>query len=146
MKGLLVRVCIDSTCGPWNGPIDLSTGKFVYVPIPESKPLHSRLSRSFDEVSSSLRALGTSLTVGLAGSPAHVDPDFKFLTYGDQGARAKRIRELLGGEHAGFIVFYGGFRDVNSGTIIDAIIGLTKDVEEKNGVNPHFRRLLELRN
>jgi hypothetical protein len=35
MKGVLVRIGIDSTCGGWNAPLDPRTGRFAYVPIPE---------------------------------------------------------------------------------------------------------------
>ena len=124
MRGLLIRVCIDSTCGPWNGPIDIATGRFVYVPIPESQPIHPKLRRTFDEVLSPLKPFQAALPRNLLGGAAHFDPDFAFLTYGDQGARAKRIRDVMGGDDRGFIAFYGGFRDVKSRTIVDAIIGI----------------------
>jgi hypothetical protein len=58
----------------------------------------------------------------MKGTPTHLDPDFSFLTYGDQGARAGRIREVLG-TGDGFIAFYASLRDVTSGELIDALIG-----------------------
>jgi len=51
MKGVLVRVGIDSTCGYWNAPYDPKTGRFVYVPIPEGdEDLHPDLVRRIIEV------------------------------------------------------------------------------------------------
>lgn len=124
MRGLLVRIGIDSTCGSWNAPVDLSTGRFVYVPIPESKSLHPDLERSFDELAEALTGVGANLPAGLQGVPAHLDPDFVFLTYGDQGSRARRIRNVLGSDDDGFIAFYAALRDVRSGKLIDALIGI----------------------
>ena len=39
MKGLLVRVGIDSTDGHWNAPMRLARGEFAYVTITDSKPM-----------------------------------------------------------------------------------------------------------
>ena len=39
MKGILVRVGIDSSYGHWNAPVDPNTLNYVYVPIPEN-PKH----------------------------------------------------------------------------------------------------------
>jgi hypothetical protein len=91
--------------------------------------LRPELRRTFDEVLGPLKPFQAALPRGLLGAAAHFDPDFEFLTYGDQGARAKRIREVLGGNDPGFIVFYGGFCDVSSGTIFDAIIGIYRVAE-----------------
>lgn len=140
MRGLLVRVGIDSSCGSWNAPVDLSTGNFVYVPIPESKSLRPGLERSFDELASPLTRIGVPLPTAWKGEAAHLDPDFGFLTYGDQGSRARRIREVLGGKESGFIAFYAALRDVCSGHLIDALIGIyhVKEVVEAKSV-PHAR-------
>jgi hypothetical protein len=40
---------------------------------------------------------------------AHFDPDFKYLTYGDGGQRATRIKDVLSNSDNNFIVFYAGF-------------------------------------
>ena len=36
MKALLVRIGVDKSYGGWNSPVD-AEGRFVYVPIPESR-------------------------------------------------------------------------------------------------------------
>jgi hypothetical protein len=128
MRGLLVRVGIDSACGAWNAPVDLTTGNFVYVPIPESRPLRRGTERNYDKLARPLANLGTTLPTACKGKPSHLDPDFEFLTYGDQGSRAERIREVLacGG---GFIAFYAGLRDVKSGELVDALIGFYRVAE-----------------
>jgi hypothetical protein len=51
----------------------------------------------------------------------HCDPDFRQLTYGDQGKRAARIREQL--SEGDFIVFYAGLRSVETGSLVYSIIG-----------------------
>lgn len=35
MKAVLVRIGIDQAYGGWNAPIDLGSGQFVYMQIPE---------------------------------------------------------------------------------------------------------------
>ena len=37
MRGLLVRVGIDSTDGNWNAPVRKASGEFAYVTITETK-------------------------------------------------------------------------------------------------------------
>jgi hypothetical protein len=128
MRGLLVRVGIDSSCGAWNAPVDLTTGHFVYVPIPESRPLRRGMERNYDKLAHPLASLGTTLPTACKGKPSHLDPDFEFLTYGDQGSRAKRIWEVLGPD-GGFIAFYAGLRDVKSGDLVDALIGFYRIAE-----------------
>ena len=51
----------------------------------------------------------------------HLDPDFDNLTYGDQGRRAKRIQEL---SRRDLLVFYASLRDIESGNLVYALIGL----------------------
>jgi hypothetical protein len=84
----------------------------------------------------------------MEGTSTHLDPDFIFLTYGDQGARARRIREVLGTGN-GFIAFYASLRDVTSGELVDALIGFYQlagvfDVEDfpqsRWHENAHTRR------
>ena len=43
MKGLLVRVGIDSTDGCWNAPMRLASSEFAYVTISGQKPMHKGL-------------------------------------------------------------------------------------------------------
>jgi hypothetical protein len=147
-RGLLVRVGIDSACGSWNAPVDLTTGQFVYVPIPESRPLRPGMRYDFDDLTQHLARMGTALPAVMKGTPMHLDPDFEFLTHGDQGSRARRIREVLGTGN-GFIAFYASLRDVNSLELIDALIGFYQvgaifDVEDfprsRWHQNAHTRR------
>jgi hypothetical protein len=53
----------------------------------------------------------------------HLDPDFSYLTYGDQGERAKQIQSKLG--EGDLLVFYAGLSDINPAPrLLYAIIGL----------------------
>lgn len=149
IRGLLVRVGIDSSCGSWNAPVDQATGDFVYVPIPETRPIIPGMERSYDELAAPLSRLGKSLPAELKGQLAHLDPDFEFLTYGDQGGRAKKIRETFR-DRGGFMAFYASLRDVKSGALIDALIGFYQvaelvDVEQfpkhRWQQNAHTRRV-----
>jgi hypothetical protein len=61
----------------------------------------------------------------LRGAPCHLDPDFRFLSYGDGGQRAGRIRHFFEGSEDNFIAFYASFRQVdnNQPYLVYAIIG-----------------------
>ncbi|MEP7246428.1 MAG: hypothetical protein ABI885_22490, partial [Gammaproteobacteria bacterium] len=121
MNGLLVRVGIDSTCGEWNAPVR-DDGEFAYVPIPEGRDCHPGLARSYDEYVSAVHRCGVELPPSLLGDHTHLDPDFEFLTFGDQGQRGRRIAELEPGD---LLAFYAGLRPVNSrGFLQYALIGL----------------------
>ena len=52
----------------------------------------------------------------------HLDPDFDYLTYGDQGERAKQLRANLGA--GDLLVFYASLTDIHAKTLVYAIIGL----------------------
>lgn len=39
MRAYLVRIGVDQVFGGWNAPMNPDTGEFVYVPIPESRPM-----------------------------------------------------------------------------------------------------------
>jgi hypothetical protein len=125
MKGLLVRVAADQSEGGgyWNGPADSETGQFVYVAIPESEPMHPGLNKPYAALRSPLSSLGTALPPHLSAQDMHLDPDFDYLTYGDQGERAKQIRTKVG--PGDLLVFYAGMRDVRpSEGLVYALIGL----------------------
>ena len=49
MKGLLVRVGIDSTDGHWNGPVRSKTGEFAFVTITEEAPLRPGMATPYDQ-------------------------------------------------------------------------------------------------
>jgi hypothetical protein len=122
IRGLLIRVGIDSACGSWNAPVDMATKKFVYVPIPESKPIRRGLKCHYNSLIRPLAAVRATLPATCANELMHLDPDFHFLTYGDQGSRAQRIRDVLGGGN-GFIAFYASLRDVTTRQLVNALIG-----------------------
>jgi len=124
MKGLLVRVAADQSAGGglWNGPMNSSTGEFVYVAIPESSPNHPGLNKPYAALHAPLGGHGIVLPRHLAAQDMHLDPDFDHLTYGDQGERAKQICAKLG--PGDLIVFYAGMRDVLSAPqLVYALIG-----------------------
>jgi len=123
MKGILVRVAIDSTCGYWNGPYDPQSGEFVYVPIPENPSrLHPHLTRKYEEMSPFLQEVGLSLPKHLKSNPMHLDPDFEMLTYGDTHPRSVPLKNMRKND---FIVFYAGLRslDSNYNQLVYALIG-----------------------
>jgi hypothetical protein len=80
----------------------------------------------------------------------HLDPDFEHLAYGDQGERAKQLRDGL---HANdVIVFYAALEDVRGADqLVYAIIGLfvvqefilASDIAAHDrDTNAHSRRVL----
>lgn len=125
MNGLLVRVAADKTSvgGGWNGPVDSSTGEFVYVPIIERSPFHRGLATPYSIISPYLGNRWPSLPARLSKCDMHLDPDFGHLTYGDCGARAEQIRSKL--NRGDLLVFYSGLKDVHPSTrLVYAVIGL----------------------
>jgi len=150
MKGLLVRVGIDSSDeGHWNAPVDINSRRFAYIPIVETKPVRRGFERFYEETEPSLCKLGQKLPGRLVGRRMHLDPDFEFLTYGDQGRRARQIRELNPGD---LLVFYAGLHDVGGrqSRLVYALIGLyvvrnvlpAKSVPKKHwSDNAHTRRV-----
>ena len=121
MKGLLVRVGIDSTDGHWNAPVNAKTGEFVYVTITEVKRGRLGLDRFFDEFVPALSRFHMQLPDRLKTLPTHLDPDFSTLTYGDQGRRARQIAQLESGD---LLAFFASLRDVSSGSLVYTLIGL----------------------
>src|ERR1035437_6072802 len=63
MNSLLIRVGADQSVGggSWNGPVDLQSGKFVYVPIPETQPVHVGMEKNYSALSQALSSFGASL-------------------------------------------------------------------------------------
>jgi hypothetical protein len=131
MRALLVRVGIDQEFGRWNSPIDLRSRRFVYVPIPENQepsPQHVRL---YDELLPALRHFSkkfnckddSELPKALIGRPMHLDPDFEYLTYGDNGnVRGAKVKCLAPKD---LIVFYAGLRAIGACEgLCYAIVGL----------------------
>jgi putative DNA base modification enzyme with NMAD domain len=122
-RGLLVRVGIDSSCGEWNAPCDIPRRSFVYIPIPESKKQYLSLATSYDEFKNSVGKLNAIFPAALNGQATHLDPDFRHLTYGDQGQRAARIRKIVSESDNSFLVFYVSLRDVQTSALVYAMIG-----------------------
>src|SRR6266576_1829813 len=124
MKGLLIRVGIDSTDSCWNAPMRLATGEFAYVTITDSKPMRKGLARRYDEFIPAVKRFGEKVPSPLLGQPTHLDPDFNHLTYGDQGQRGKRIQSLL--TDGDLLAFFAALRPVDGPArpLIYALIGL----------------------
>ncbi len=153
MNTLLVRVGVDRSVGggSWNGPVDVTTGKFVYVAIPETAPIHPGLEKPYQALTPALAQFDVKLPSHLALRHMHLDPDFGHLTYGDQGERAKQLRANL--EPGDLIVFYAGLADIRgSPQLVYALIGLfvvdefivaAKVSSPQRDINAHSRRILK---
>lgn len=152
MRGLLIRVGIDSTAGGWNSPVVSKTGEYVYVPIPESihRKCHPGLARQYDELLPALVQIGAEFPEALLQRSMHLDPDFRTATYGDQGRRGAQIRKLQAGD---FIVFYAGFRQIDEpgSQLLYALLGIffierlinAIDIPPRHWTdNAHTRRIL----
>jgi len=150
MKGLLVRVGIDSTDGCWNAPVRLTSSEFAYVTITDSKPMRKGLARGYDEFIPVVRRFGEELPSPLVEKNTHLDPDFDYLTYGDQGQRGKRIQSLLNADD--LLAFFAALRPVDGPArpLIYALIGLyvVKEIVPAKSIrrsqwaeNAHTRRL-----
>ncbi len=123
MNALLVRVGVDQSIGGggWNGPVDSVSREYVYVAIPESHSVHPGMERPYAALAQTLDRFGVALPQHLLRQHMHLDPDFDHLTYGDQGERAKQLVALEEGDH---IVFYAGLKDVVTGTLVYALVGV----------------------
>jgi hypothetical protein len=139
MRGYLIRIGVDQAFGGWNAPMDPETNEFVYVPIPESRPMPTELATPYTLV---LAALGrfqdehpsapaklAQLPWNLVPANMHLDPDFQHLTYGDSGTRrGKGLTDLGPGD---VVVFYSGLRPVAACAhrLVYALVGLYRVAE-----------------
>jgi hypothetical protein len=131
MRGLLVKVGIDQTYGGWTAPCR-SNGAFCYIPLKPRVPeaFEDRFQTTFDEFENIVEGFapgaGNSFPAHLRGAPCHLDPDFRFLSYGESGQRARRMLEHFKGSEDNFIAFYASFMPVGQfqGPLIYALIGL----------------------
>jgi hypothetical protein len=151
MKALLVRVGADQSDGGgyWNGPVDSTSGEFVYVPIPDDGPFHPGLAKPYSALAAHLGSKWPSLPLDLARLDTHLDPDFAHLTYGDQGERAKQISTKLG--NGDLIVFYAGLNDIHPNPqlvyaliglyVIDVIVPAKSVLQPRWHENAHTRRV-----
>ncbi len=153
MKALLIRIGADKSKdgGRWNGPVDVQSGKFIYVPIPEKQRVNAGMEKPYSALADVLLTFGKSLPTHLCAQLMHLDPDFDHLTYGDTRERAKQIHDYL---RAGdLIVFYAGLFDIHtSARLVYAIVGvfvvekfrLAIDVAStERDINAHSRRVLK---
>lgn len=121
MRAILVRIGIDHSFGQWNAPVDLTTGDFLFVPIPdnENTVYPPELATYYDMVQEPIAEFarahgiaGLHLPEALQNRTMHLAPDFKNLTYGDNGAnRGSRIATFSTGD---LLVFYAGLRSIAS--------------------------------
>ena len=156
MKGLLIRVGIDSMFGGWNAPVDPKTYRFLYVPIPEDTGIEFRndFKRKYNELIPEINTFYRNYDCEfdfpneLEDRSIHLDPDFQNLTYGDQGKRANPIRKMGKGD---LIVFYAGLRSIRKTDkdlvyaiiglyIVDEIVDATKVPKDRWFENAHTRR------
>ena len=131
MKGYLVRVGIDLTTasGNWVAPVDPVTYRFAYVPILENeangkKPIRAGYGTTYEKFRGVCDFLGKALPHRFLKRHSHLDPDFEYLTYGDEGLRGKPLFELESGD---ILAFYASLRPVKESIdnkLIYALIGL----------------------
>lgn len=153
MNALLVRVAADMSPGGggFNGPIDIATGAFAYIPIPETKPFHNEMATPYSSLKPKISSSPWPLPRQVLRMHMHLDPDFANLTYGDQGQRARRIADQISKND--LLVFYAGLRSTLPQTdLVYAIIGLfvvheivlaTRVPRARWHENAHTRRKLE---
>jgi Nucleotide modification associated domain 3 len=159
VNAILVRIAIDQEYGEWNAPIDPESGEFVYVPIPEKSRHKPRMERRYTEVLPALTSFALKCKLDLQTDlrfphelPSrlmHLDPDFEWLTYGDNGdERGCGIKTL---KEDDLLVFYAGLRSVrNDRSLVYGLVGLYSIDEvvmantippERHNENAHTRKL-----
>jgi hypothetical protein len=152
VNALLCRVGADQSSGGgrWNGLVDMQSGKFVYAAIPETRPVRVGMEKPYSVLVPLIAAFGRTLPQHLHALHMHLDPDFVYLTYGDQGERAKQLKANLG--CGDLLVFYAGLADVRAKALVYAIIGLyviedirlaTELPQIERRTNAHTRRELQ---
>lgn len=124
MRILLVRVGADQspTGGHFNGPVDVSTHRFVYVGIPETRPVLRGYEHPYGsaELTARLARMGVRLPDALHDRNMHLDPDFEHCTYGDHEWRAAQFACL---QRDDIIVFYAGLRAAGQHDLVYALVG-----------------------
>ncbi len=161
-KGMLIRVAVDSSYGGWNAPVNPVNGDFVFIPIPENEKYNFKENQNipYNTFSKALKDFSSrnnlndgseiALPDSLLNINTHLDPDFSYLTYGDNGMRrGKKLKHEF--ESGDFIVFYSGLKPIQhfKSPLFYAIIGFyqidkvieAKDVNDKDSIiNAHTRR------
>lgn len=152
MKALLCRVGADQSRGGgyWNGLVDRQSSKFVYAAIPETRPIRVGMEKPYGALAPLISTFGGTLPQHLHALHMHLDPDFDYLTYGDQGERAKQLKANLGS--GDLLVFYASLADARTKALVYAIIGLyviedirlaTELPQIERRTNAHTRRELQ---
>jgi hypothetical protein len=153
MKAILVRVAVDHSYGHWNAPVELESGHFVYVPIPEKEGTSflPGLACHYDRIMPALNEFckrfapkhrdQLGFPQALQKREMHLDPDFKYLTYGDRGdRRGAGMSRLTEGD---LLVFYAGLRPVRpvKEKLVYALVGLyvVQDVVQARSVPQSLR-------
>ena len=135
-RGYLVRVGIDSKYGKWNAPMDPVTNEFVYIPIPEDEKFSIRkgMKIEFNTFNKDLNRFRRKLKdvshvyfelpKDLKFSHAHLDPDIRYLAYGDNGRRRGAGVSTL--EKGDFVVFYSALKPVKQciHKLVYALVGI----------------------
>jgi hypothetical protein len=119
--------------------MDPLTNEFVYVPIPDNVPFQPGLETPYASLRDALieftrtrectKPARLLLPDSLADANMHLDPDFDWLTYGDNGnRRGKGIAQLGAGD---LLVFYAGLKPCRpcEHKLVYAIIGLFRVAE-----------------
>jgi hypothetical protein len=134
MQAFLVRIAVDQTYGGWNAPMNPDSNEFVYVPIPESRPMSPDLATPYTAIRAALAGVEASnpgvsprdvrLPRNLTSANMHLDPDFEHLMYGDSGVR--RGRRLTGLRAGDIVAFYSGLKPVTAcrHRVVYALVGL----------------------
>jgi hypothetical protein len=122
MTGILLRVGCDATedGGGWNAPVDPITWDYAYVPIPDDEIKYKHICEcpTYDGFEMSVQRFNRHLPRNLSHeSKVHLDPDFRYLTFGEPFNKARGYLSSRGQiidqlkEGAGdFIAFYASFR------------------------------------
>jgi hypothetical protein len=156
MKAILVRIGVDRAYGAWNAPVDPTTGRFVYVPIPDGagKEYTPGNMRRYDEIIAPLAEFaersgvsGLCCPDALRQRSMHLDPDFDYLTYGDNGLRHGVRVATLGPNDV--LAFYAGLRSIHdpSGSVyalvgqfaVEEVVRATDVPVERRQENAHTR-------
>ena len=69
--------------------VDSTSNKFAYVAIPETRAVRAGMEKPYSALAPALVKFGVTLPNHLRARHMHLDPDFDYLSYGDQGARAR---------------------------------------------------------
>lgn len=118
----------------WNAPVNPESWEFAYVPIPEEGPkeFYSGCDKTtYEDFKKPCEKLGVDLPSEFDNIYAHLDPDFRYLTYGDideEDGKNHRGRPLRDLQEDDLLVFYaaldpGRWKD-NKLELVYAIIGL----------------------